>query len=110
MKETQLGELEELILLAILSEGNKAHGLAIQEKLLLDINRKISRGSLHTVLARLEEKAYLTSAKSDPTPTRGGKSKRVYSVSNAGMGALSYAKTIRDRYYKTIPVFQFSWG
>ncbi len=109
MKETYLGELEELILLAILSEENKAHGVAIQEKLMTDLNRKISRGSLHTVLSRLEAKSYLVSSKGDPTPERGGKSKKLFSVTSSGMSALSYAKMMRDQYYKVIPIFKFSW-
>ena len=110
MKETYLGELEELVLLTILSEDNKTHGVIIQEKLKEDLNRRTSRGSLHTLLSRLEAKNYLVSELGDPSPTRGGKSKKLFSVTSAGKEALSIAKSMRDRYYKVIPIFKFSWS
>lgn len=108
MKETYLGELEELVLLTILSEENKAHGVIIQEKLREDLKRRVSRGSLHTLLTRLENKGYLIYEMGDPSPNRGGKSKKEYSVTSAGQQALSLAKSMRDRYYKVIPIFKFS--
>ena len=106
MREVHLGELEELVLLSILSENNQAHGVAIQEKLKSDVNKRLSRGSLHTVLTRLEKKGYLVSERGAPTPTRGGKSKKLYAVTSSGQNALSAVKEMRDKYYQVIPMFK----
>ena len=107
MKETYIGELQELILLTILAHHNKTHGVIIQENLKETLGRRISRGSLHTALTRLVQKGFLESMLGEPTPERGGKSKKYYVVTNAGKQTLARAKELRERYYKVIPQLSF---
>ena len=83
-----LGELETLILLAILRLGGETYGVPVRDEIEQRTGKRLTRGAIYTALARLEKKAYLNSTVGPPTPTRGGKSKRFYSVSRIGMEAL----------------------
>ena len=83
-----LGELETLILLAILRLGGETYGVPVRDEIEAQTGRRLTRGAVYTALARLEKKAYLDSTIGPPTPTRGGKSKRFYSVNELGLQAL----------------------
>ncbi len=83
-----LGELETLILLAILRLGGETYGVPVRDEIEQRTGKRLTRGAIYTALARLEKKAYLDSTVGSPTPIRGGKSKRFYSVSKIGMEAL----------------------
>jgi PadR family transcriptional regulator PadR len=80
-----LGEFEQIVLLAILRLGDEAYGVPIR----LDIERRTGRaltvGALYRTLDRLEDKGYVSSAFSDPTPERGGRSKRYFKVTPLGL-------------------------
>ncbi len=82
-----LGELETLILLAIL-RLRETYGVPVRDEIEKRTGKRLSRGAVYTALARLEKKGYLDSTIGPPTPTRGGKSKRFYSVNDRGMDAL----------------------
>ncbi len=78
MKGIHLGELEELILLmaGILHPG--AYGVSVMDELEKQTGRKLNISGVHAVLTRLEEKGLLKSKMSEPTETRGGRSKRIF--------------------------------
>ena len=82
-----LGELETLILLAIL-RLEETYGVPVRDEIEKRTGKRLTRGAIYTALARLEKKGYLDSTIGPPTPTRGGKSKRFYSLSDHGMEAL----------------------
>ncbi len=82
-----LGELETLILLAILQLG-ETYGVPVRDEIENRTGKRLTRGAVYTALARLEKKGYLDSTIGPPTPTRGGKSKRFYSLNDRGMEAL----------------------
>lgn len=82
-----LGELETLILMAVLRLG-ETYGVPIRDEIEARTGRRLSRGAVYTALSRLERKGLLDSTVGDPTPVRGGKSKRFYSVSEAGLESL----------------------
>src|SRR6185295_5908826 len=86
-----LGELEQLILLAILRLGDDAYGVTIRAELSGRAGRAVAPGALYTALERLETKGLVTSRMGDPTPQRGGRSKRYVRVSSAGLQALRRA-------------------
>ena len=71
-----LGDLEQIVLLAILRLGTEAYGTTIQKEIEDRAGRSASVGALYTVLGRLEEKGYVSSRLSDPTPERGGRAQR----------------------------------
>ncbi len=83
-----LGELETLILLAILGLNGETYGVPIRDEIERRTGKRLTRGAVYTALSRLEKKGYLASTIGPPTPTRGGKAKRLYSVSEVGLQAL----------------------
>ena len=87
-KPEALGELEQLILLAVLRLEEEAYGVMIVDELTTRTGRKISRPSVYLTLGRLEEKGLLRSRMGDPTPERGGRAKRFYVVSATAMALL----------------------
>jgi DNA-binding PadR family transcriptional regulator len=83
-----LGEFEQLVLLAILRLGDEAYGVPIKQDIERRTGRSLTVGALYRTLDRLEEKGYVTSAFSDPTPERGGRSKRYFRIKPLGMRTL----------------------
>jgi PadR family transcriptional regulator PadR len=92
-----LGELEQLILLAILRLGDDAYGVTIRGELSNRAGRAITPGALYTALERLETKGLVTSRMGDPTPQRGGRAKRYVRVSSDGLRALRRARRAYER-------------
>jgi PadR family transcriptional regulator PadR len=85
---THLGELEQLVLLAIARLGDDAYGVTVRREIEIRTRRDLSFGSVYTTLARLEAKHLVTSHLGDPTPERGGRRKKHYAISVAGRRAL----------------------
>jgi len=83
-----LGEFEQMILLAILQRREDAYGTTVHEELSRHTKRPVARGAVYMTLDRLEKKGLLTSTLSDPTPERGGRSKRCYSLTRQAIQAL----------------------
>jgi PadR family transcriptional regulator PadR len=92
-----LGEFEQLILLAVLRLRDNAYGVTIRAELAERAGRAVAPGALYTALERLETKGLITSRMSDPTPQRGGRAKRQVTVTAAGMEALTRALRAYDR-------------
>ena len=97
MSERQLlGEVEQLVLLAILRIGDGAYAVPIREELTRHGGVLLSRGTVYVTLDRLERKGYVTSTFADPTPEPGGKSRRVFRIERSGIMALRAAQRIVD--------------
>lgn len=87
-KTTYLGELEQMVLLAILRLGDDAYGMSIRDEMASRVGRELSRSAAYITLERLAKKGYLTTRMGDPSPVRGGRAKRYYQLSDAGREAL----------------------
>ena len=92
-----LGEFEQLILLAILRLRDDAYGVTIRAELADRTGRNVAPGAMYTALERLETKGLIASRMSDPTPQRGGRAKRKVTVTAAGMEAVSRAMQAYER-------------
>jgi len=86
-----LGELEQLILLAILQLGDDAYAVPVRALLESKARRSLSRGALYTSLERLEAKGLLDSRMSEPLAIRGGRARRYFTVNRRGVQALRAA-------------------
>jgi DNA-binding PadR family transcriptional regulator len=82
------GEFEILVLLAILRLKESAYGVTVREELERETSRRLTLGTIYKALSRLEGKGYLTTRTSEPTAERGGRRKKMYRVSPAGMAAV----------------------
>jgi PadR family transcriptional regulator PadR len=103
MKGTYLGEFEELVLLSVGILFDDAYGLAIGDELEKQTGRNIMISSVHKALVRLEEKGYLKSRMGGATGTRGGRDKRLYSLTHAGKKVLEESREMRNAMWKQIP-------
>ena len=92
-----LGEFEQLVLLAILRLRDRAYGVTIRAELAERAGRAVAPGAMYTALERLETKGLITSRMSDPTPQRGGRAKRHVLVTAAGMKALTRSVRAYER-------------
>ena len=87
MRPSYLGEFEYSILLAIL-QIDDAYAVPIRALLEERTGRPVARGALYTALERLEQKGCVRSRMADPTDERGGKPRRYFSLTPAGLKAL----------------------
>jgi PadR family transcriptional regulator PadR len=102
MSENYLGEFEQIVLLAVVRLGGKAYGVPIRGEIAQRGKRGTSVGALYSTLDRLEAKGYVQSRFADPTPERGGRSKRYFRVTAEGLEALANSKSVLDRMWKGI--------
>ena len=107
MNRHQLGEFEEIVLLTVGILYKEAYGVAIIDEIEQRTKRKVSIGSLQTVLRRLESKGYLTSEFGEATNVRGGKRKRYFSLTTLGSRVLRENQEQRKELYKAIPRVAF---
>ena len=92
MPDIYLGELEQIVLLAVLRVGDEAYAVPILEQIEAQTGRKLARGALYTALERLEAKGCLRSRLGDPLPERGGRARRFFTVTPAAVGALKQSR------------------
>ncbi|MFW6079287.1 MAG: PadR family transcriptional regulator [Gemmatimonadota bacterium] len=85
---TYLGELEQMILWAVLRLDGSGYGPLILGELEERADRAVSPGALYATLDRLEEKGMLRSRLGRPEPGRGGRPKRYVEVTAEGRVAL----------------------
>ena len=84
-----LGEFEHIIVLALLRLEDRAYGVTVRQEIKSRTNRDVSIGAVYATLSRLETKGYVTSHRGDPTPERGGRSKRFFRVTAQGLAAVN---------------------
>jgi DNA-binding PadR family transcriptional regulator len=87
-KMSQLGDLEQLVLLALLQLGDNAYGVSIRDLLAKRSRRDVALATVYTTLDRLSAKGLIHSRLGDPTPERGGRRKRFYRISAEGRQTL----------------------
>jgi PadR family transcriptional regulator PadR len=97
MATDALGEFEQLILLAIAHQRTGVYGVSIRREIESRTGRSVTTGALYTALDRLERKGFIRSSVSDPTPQRGGRSKRLVALTTAGAGALQRSRALMEQ-------------
>jgi PadR family transcriptional regulator, regulatory protein PadR len=105
MKGTYLGEFEEIVLLAVGILNDEAYGVAIRQEIENQTDREVNIGAVHTALHRLEEKGYLKSRFGEASEVRGGKRKRIFTLTTAGIRALRQAQDLRLQMWAQLPQF-----
>ena len=89
-----------MVLLAILRLGEEAYAVPIRQEIEDRADRVVARGALYTSLERLESKGYVASEMGDPTPERGGRARRYYHVTAAGVAAVKQSRQALARLAK----------
>ena len=83
-----IGELEQLILLALARLGDEAYGVTIRQTVADSTGRDLTLGTVYKTLWRLERKKFVSCWIADPTKERGGRAKKMYELSPLGKRAL----------------------
>ena len=96
----QIGELEQLVLLAVLRLGADAYGLSIARELEREAGRRLSRGALYTTLDRMEIKGLLRWKPEPGGTNRRGLPRRVYTVSARGVAGLRASQRVLHRMWR----------
>lgn len=88
-----LGDFEQLVLLGVLrlERQDSAYGAAIRQEIHARSGRDVSINAVYTTLDRLERKGFLKSWVGAPTPQRGGRRRKFYSLRPTGVAALRQA-------------------
>jgi PadR family transcriptional regulator, regulatory protein PadR len=84
-----LGEFEHIVVLALLRLSDRAYGVTVRQEIAARISREVSIGAVYATLDRLEAKGYVKSQIGEPTPERGGRSKRFFCVTAKGITAVN---------------------
>ena len=100
MPDVYLGELEQIVLLAVLRLSDNAYAVPILEQIEEQTGRKVARGALYTALDRLEMKGCLKSRLGEPLPERGGRARRYFSVTPAAVRSLKASRQALMRLWR----------
>ncbi len=103
MAKEYLGEFEELILTLVAALREDAYGAAIAEEIETRMKRDVNLSAVHVTLYRLEDKGLLKSSLGGGTNERGGRRKRIYTITNAGLAMLKVMKEARVDLWKLVP-------
>src|SRR5882762_10453872 len=103
MGKEHLGELEELILTVVGILRDEAYGNAIVKEIWEQVNRNVSLAGVHVTLYRLEDKGYVRSRIGGATKLRGGRRKRIFTITNSGLAILRSMKEDRVHLWRLVP-------
>lgn len=107
MTQHTLGEFEELVLLTVAAQHDKAYGVSILEGLEEELDKKMNISAIHVALKRMEEKGFVKSWFGGITSDRGGRRKRYYVITALGKRMLDNQYALRSGLYKRIPKISF---
>lgn len=107
MAKEYLGEFEELVLTMVGVLQEEAYGAMIASEIERKQEREVNLSAVHVTLYRLEDKGLVRSKFGGSTNERGGRRKRIYTVTNAGFALLRNMKEARMELWKLIPQMKF---
>ncbi|MFY0651006.1 MAG: PadR family transcriptional regulator [Cyclobacteriaceae bacterium] len=108
MGKTYLGEFEELILTMVIILKDEAYGNTIVRSIKEHQDRTVNLSAVHVTLYRLEDKGFVISHMGGATQERGGRRKRYFQITNAGLAMLKEMKASRTQLWDLIPQLQFN--
>lgn len=103
MSKEFLGEFEELVLTMVGILQEEAYGNAIVNEIKERIGREANLSAVHVTLYRLEDKGLVKSSMGGATSSRGGRRKRIFTVTNTGLSMLRAMREVRIGLWKLIP-------
>jgi DNA-binding PadR family transcriptional regulator len=102
MRRSDLGEFEEVVLLAVAVHSPEAYSVMIAEELEHQTGKTVTTGAVHAALQRLENKGMVTSQMGEATAERGGRRKRIFKVTVAGSRLLHEVRDVRNNLWSRI--------
>ncbi len=108
MQKEYLGEFEELVLTMVGILQEDAYGNAIVNEINERVGRTVNLSAVHVTLYRLEDKGYVKSGMGGATNERGGRRKRIFTITNAGLAILRAKKEQQVELWKLVPQLKIS--
>ncbi|WP_428654563.1 PadR family transcriptional regulator [Runella sp.] len=102
MKRTYLGEFEEIVLLTVAVLDGQAYGVVLMHEIIEQTGRSVRLNQVHSALQRLEEKGMVRSEMGEPTNERGGRRKRLFSVTAYGHRTLQEIQEVRVSFWSRL--------
>ena len=106
MSRETLGHLELLVLVALVRLGDEAYGVPIAQAIQHSTGKRVILASVYNTLERLEEKGFVRSTIGESTPERGGRAKRYFSITTAGLREVRAAKKALTILWRGVPVHE----
>lgn len=103
MAKEFLGEFEEIILTLVAGLQEDAYGAAIALEIETRLKREVNLSAVHVTLYRLEDKGLIKSKFGGGTSERGGRRKRIFTITNSGLAMLKAMKEARIDLWKLVP-------
>jgi len=103
MKQFQIGEFEEIVLLTVGILEGTAYGVSIKDEIELRLSRSVSVGALQVTLRRLEKKGFLSSSPGESTSERRGRPKLYFRLTAYGKKAIAYSREVRNELWNALP-------
>lgn len=108
MQKEYLGEFEELILTMVAILGEESYGNAIVQEIDQRLDRQVNLSAVHVTLYRLEDKGHVKSHMGGATTSRGGRKKRLFQITNAGLSLIHAIQEQRSSLWKLVPQLKVS--
>ena len=106
LNRSYLGEFELMVMLALIRLGDDAYGVPIGRAIEESSGREVALGSVYAALERLEQKGFVSSSVGDPTPERGGRAKRYFRVTNAGLRQVRKTRQTLINLWRGLPMLE----
>jgi PadR family transcriptional regulator PadR len=84
-KREYLGQLELMVLLAVVRPKQDAYGVLISREIGVKSGREVAIASVYAALERLERKGLIKASLGEPTAERGGKARTYFRATAAGL-------------------------
>lgn len=107
MERETIGELEELVLLTVGALYEQAYAVNIVDEIREKTQRRLDVTAVHSVLRRLEKKGFVKSTMGKATPERGGRRKRMFTLSQAGRRVLDATMEVRMELFQRLPKLSY---
>lgn len=105
---SDLTRLEEQILLSVWRLGDAAYGIAVYDHISRITGKNLAIGGIYYPLERLVKQGYLRTEQGEPTPVRGGKSKRYYRLTELGIEEMLKARKIQEAFWEGISFSKYA--
>lgn len=99
----ELGVFEEQVLSIVAMLGDDVYGKSIVDAFEEQLQKTVNLSSVHVTLYRLQDKGLVKSRMGGATSDRGGRRKRLFTITNTGLSTLQQMKDARENLWKFIP-------
>lgn len=99
-----LGAFEELVLLALVRQGDDAYGVSIRRDLVEQTGTEVTMGAVYATMDRLEEKKLIRVREAESTEGRRGRPRKYFEILAKGVDALARTQAVRNTMWSGVDI------